>query len=403
MNKLIVAALLVFLVACTAAPEEPFPTGAEVFDNDSVTWEAEDILEDELPEAPETPEELVQEPVEEPYFTVSAVEGDLIELSPEAIDPDGDKVTYAFTEPFDKKGRWQTNIGDEGRYYVAVEASDGKEETMETILVIVGRSNRPPVIDCTPVIVKEGEMIDLHDSCTISDEDDTEVVVTYSGWMSSWRYTTTYDDAGTHKVVITASDKRDNEILHIVKEEVLVTVKNVNRPPVFLDDFPSSITATENDVITLPTELIDDPDNDKVTVTFSDPFDNKGVWKTEIGDAGDYTIDVVASDGKTSEKRTVRISLALLNTAPVLKNIPDITVYEGETVVLPVSATDREGDPLTVTYTGWMTSDTYETGYDDAGEYTVKVSVTDGAFTTSQVVHITVEDMNRPPVFVTPA
>lgn len=50
-----------------------------------------------------------------------------------------------------------------------------------------------------------------------------------------------------------------------------------------------------------------------------------------------------------------------------------------------------------------MTGETYKTTYDDAGEYTVKVTVTDGEFETSQIVPVTVRDVNRPPVFVTPA
>jgi hypothetical protein len=184
---------------------------------------------------------------------------------------------------------------------------------------------------------------------------------------------------------------------------VTITVQNTTRPPVFDAAFPSVITATENDIVTIPTISITDPDRDKVTITYSPPFDANGVWKTKIGDAGSYDIDVVASDGETTVKKTVTVRIGLLNTAPTLRTIPDVTVEEGETVKLQVSATDREGDPLTTTITGWMTSDTYRTTYDDAGNYTAKVIVTDGTFTTEQIVRITVIDVNRPPVFVTPA
>jgi hypothetical protein len=92
-----------------------------------------------------------------------------------------------------------------------------------------------------------------------------------------------------------------------------------------------------------------------------------------------------------------------LNTPPVLKLIPDITVREGEMVKLPIVATDREGDKLTITVSGWMTADTKKTDYGDAGEYTAKVVVADGEYETSQVVHVTVLKVNRPPVFVVPA
>ena len=336
-------------------------------------------------------------------YTVEGTEGDIIQLKPQAIDPDGNAITYSFTPPFDVNGRWQTKIGDEGTYQVTVGASDGKSTTTEVVGVIVHRANRPPVISCKEVKVNEGDIVDLHQACSVTDEDDREIIVTYGGWMSSWRYQTTFDDAGSHTVTITASDRRNGKSLHTVTKDVIVNVKNVNRPPVFNDKFPAQITATEDDIITLPRDLITDPDGDKVKVTFGTPFGADGVWKTKLGDAGTYDADVVASDGTDTTKRTVHLVIKMLNTAPVLKTIPDITVKEGEAVKLPISAYDREGDKLTTTIGGWMTSDTYKTTYDDAGSYTVKVSVTDGVFNASQVVHVTVIDVNRPPVFVVPA
>lgn len=395
-------ALFIALLAVACAPVEQQVTGEVIAD---IPEEPQLPVEPVEPteNATEEPAEAAAPETEDIYFTVTAVEGDLVRLGPEAIDPDGDRVRYTFGEPFDDKGTWQTGIGDEGQYRVAVSATDGKDTTTETVLVVIQRANRPPVIDCQPVTVQEGEQVDLHDVCSITDTDDEEIVVTYGGWMGSWRYTTDYDDAGTHTVTITASDKRKGEILHTVTEDVRVTVQDVNRAPVFNDSFPTTISGTEGDVITLPRDLLTDPDGDRVTVTYSEPFDDKGIWKTRLGDAGEYSIDVVASDGKLTEKRTVTVRISLRNTAPTLKTIGDITVSEGETIRLPISATDREGDPLTTTVTGFMTGPTYTTTYDDAGEYTVKVIVTDGVFTTSEIVHITVLDRNRPPVFVTPA
>jgi PKD repeat protein len=379
------------LVACTPTPAEQntTPTG-------DVAAGIPPATPSETPAAQAAPEKPA-------LYTVEGIEGDLIQLKPEAVDPDGERVVYSFTSPFDTNGRWQTKIGDEGTYNVVVGASDGKATTTETVKVIVHRANRPSVIECKPITVNEGDIVNLHDRCTITDEDDKEVIVTYSGWMGSWRYQTTYDDAGTHTVTITASDKRQGKVLHTVTKDVTITVKDVNRPPVFSDKFPAQISGVENDVITLPASMVTDPDGNPLTITYSSPFDKSGVWKTKIGDAGTYDVDVAASDGTSTMKKTVKVKIAMLNTPPVLKTIPDITVKEGETIKLPISAHDREGDKLTTTISGWMTGDTYKTTYDDAGNYTVKVTVTDGEFNTSQVVHITVLDVNRPPVFIVPA
>jgi hypothetical protein len=389
-------------VACVP-PAEPNDTLSN-FTNDSV---APSVPEVESPEMNTTPNEPVSV-----YYTVEGTEGDLIQLKPDAIDPDGDRVTFSFTAPFNAQGQWQTQIGDEGEHFVAVGASDGKSTTMETVQVNIFRANRAPVIDCNEIVVNEGEMVDLHQMCKVSDEDDEKVIVTYGGWMDSWRYETTFEDAGTHYVTITASDRKvtqtkeggvEEKTLHTVVQNVTVTVKNVNRPPVFLVDFPDTVNGVENDIITIPRELITDPDHDPVTVTYSSPFGPDGIWRTKLGDAGSYDVDVVASDGENTIKKTVHVVIGLLNTQPVLKEIPDITVKEGETVRLPISATDREGDQLTTTISGWMSSDMYKTTYEDAGSYTVKVTVSDGEYEATQIVHVTVVDVNRPPVFVTPA
>jgi len=389
MRYTLLALILALLVACAPINEQP----------ENVT---SDMPVDDVERAPSQPDEP-KETASDAKFTVEYTEGDLIVLRPKAIDPDSDKITYAFTEPFNEDGEWQTAIGDAGSYFVAVTARDGKgARATETVRVIVSRANRPPSIECSTIIVNEGQQVNLHDLCTVSDEDNEEVIVTYSGWMTSWRYDTTYDDAGIHTVTITASDRRKNEVLHTVKKDVMVTVKNVNRAPVFSDDFPVLIRAKENDVVTLPKLLVDDPDTDAIRVTFSEPFDKNGVWKTGLGDAGSYDVDVVASDGESTTKRTVRVEISLLNTAPLLKEIPDIVVDEGQLIKLPISATDREGDKLSITVSGWMNSEEYQTSYDDAGVYTVKVTVSDGTFVTDDVVQVTVNDVNRPPVFVTP-
>jgi hypothetical protein len=91
------------------------------------------------------------------------------------------------------------------------------------------------------------------------------------------------------------------------------------------------------------------------------------------------------------------------NTAPVIKTINDITAYEGDTIKLPIEVTDREDDKVKVTVSGWMNSEQYTTTYDDAGEYTVTVTATDGTYEAKQTFKVTVLDKNRPPMFKIPA
>jgi hypothetical protein len=132
------------------------------------------------------------------------------------------------------------------------------------------------------------------------------------------------------------------------------------------------------------------------------PFDRNGKWKTTLGDAGEHTVTVTASDGKTTAAHNVTIVVGLRNTAPILAPIAEIVVKEGDLITLPINATDREGDNITLRIDGWITTQTYRTTHEDAGNYTVRVTASDGTLSTSQEVRIRVLDVNRPPVFIIP-
>ena len=364
-----------------------------VEENETAEGEEFPIEIGEITPEEEVPEEEVMIPEE--GIVIEATEGDLLELKPEAIDPDGDLITYSFTEPFSENGKWQTKEGDVGQYLVTVTASDGTDETSQDILVIIHKGNKAPVVECPEeVIVKEGETIRL--DCNIYDPEGDSVIVEYAGFMSTSSYETTSEDAGEYTTQIYARDKEKT-----TTSTVKIKILDVNRAPE-IKGVPDEITAMETEIITISPEAID-PDGDEVTVTFSEPFDENGVWKTEIGDAGRFAASVVANDGKSTVKKVVTLIITQKNTPPVFKEINDIEVEEGDTIELPIDVTDREGDEIEITVKGWMNSETYITTYDDAGEYTVTVIVTDGEFEVQQTFDVTVMDKNRPPVFKVPA
>ncbi|MFH0870193.1 MAG: Ig-like domain-containing protein [archaeon] len=347
--------------------------------------------------SPNSTEETKEVPVEaSSSITIEAVEGDLVQLKPVAVDPDNDVITYRFTKPFNDNGKWQTKEGDAGKYLVSVTASDGKANTTQDVLVIIHKANKAPVIECPPELTaKEGDLIEI--KCNIYDPEGESVVVEYSGFMKSSTYLTNFNDAGEYTVVVKAKDSNGKAAEKTIK----VKIADVNRAPE-IKNIPETINAMEGEVITLTPEAVD-PDGNKVTVTFSEPFDSKGTWKTKVGDAGTIKASVIASDGKATIKKDFNVAISMKNTAPVIKNINDITVYEGDTIKLPIEVTDREGDKVKVTVSGWMNSAEYTTTYDDAGEYTVTVAAADGAYEAKQTFKVTVLDKNRPPVFKIPA
>jgi hypothetical protein len=165
--------------------------------------------------------------------------------------------------------------------------------------------------------------------------------------------------------------------------------------PLVEEDLPT-MTVTEGELVKLTIKATD-ADGDELTYEFTAPLNSDGEWQTRAGDSGVYYPEVTVSDGKTDIVKKLKIVVEPKNNKPVLQFIPNIEVDEGETVVLNPRASDDDGDRVTYSYSGWMSSNTKETGYQDAGVHKVTVSVTDGISIVTQDVTVTVKDVNRPP------
>jgi hypothetical protein len=165
--------------------------------------------------------------------------------------------------------------------------------------------------------------------------------------------------------------------------------------PLTEENLPT-LTVTEGQLVKLNLK-VSDPDGDKLSYEFTAPLNSEGSWQTRSGDAGVYYPEVSVSDGKATVVKKLKIVVEPKNNKPVLSFIADMTVNEGDTVVLNPKASDADGDKLTFTYSGWMNSNTKDVGYSEEGEHTVTVSVTDGISVVSQDVKVTVKDVNRPP------
>ena len=165
--------------------------------------------------------------------------------------------------------------------------------------------------------------------------------------------------------------------------------------PLIEEDLPT-LTVTEGDLVKLNLKATD-PDGDELIYTFTAPLNSEGKWQTRMGDSGVFYPEITVSDGKTSIVKKIKLVVEPKNNKPVLQFIANVDVNEGETVTLNPKASDADGDRLTYTYSGWMTSNTKQTGYKDAGTHKVTVSVSDGISIVSQEVTVTVKDVNRPP------
>lgn len=400
---LLFAAILVAGCTPTATTEDEDDnlfdfTDIEVDEDDTMSTD-EDVDEEEEEEVDEEEEEVDESKAS---FTIEAVEGELVKIPVKAVDPDGDFLDYMFDDPFNEKGLWQTELGDEGKYLVKVSVTDGKLTTSDFVLIDLARANRPPTIECEDEIdVEESETVEL--DCNIFDVDGDVVLVAYDGWMKAETKDTDFGDAGTYTVIVKAKDQEGEST-----KEITINVLKKNRAPVIesLDD----ITVMETETIEL-SAIASDPDGDDVELKFSKPFNDDGEWETNFGDAGTYEVTVVASDGDLITEETITVVVERKNRAPVLKEIEPISVKEGETITIDVDTFDPDGDDVIISYSGWMESAEKETSFNDAhpdgceekgctAEYTVTIQASDGVLSVTQDVMITVEDVNRPPEFL---
>lgn len=158
-------------------------------------------------------------------------------------------------------------------------------------------------------------------------------------------------------------------------------------------------TYNEGDLVSFPKLKATDPDGNKISFVFSKPLNSSGEWQTRAGDAGTYDSEISISDGSLSAVKKVRIIVVKSNQAPVIIIPAEITVNEGENVELNPAVTDADNDNVAVTYDGWMTSKSKQTGFDDAGTYAVRINADDGMHNSTAEVKIIVNNMNRAPVF----
>ena len=155
-------------------------------------------------------------------------EGEAVSIKAEAADPDGDKVQISFSSPLNAQGSWTPEIGDAGAYEITVTANDGTTTTEETFMLTVAALNNPPTLMLAEESITVEETEDVVIEATAEDPEGDEVSITYSGWMTAASKTTTYDDAGTYEVTVTATDSKSAK----TTKTVTVVVEDKNRPPV---------------------------------------------------------------------------------------------------------------------------------------------------------------------------
>jgi hypothetical protein len=315
-------------------------------------------------------------PVLDPISDVIVTEGDIVQLNPTATDLEGDSLTFSFTSPLNTSGGWQTNFSSSGTYHVTVTVDDGHggTDSEDVIIMVLEFGNHEPVLDpISDVIVTEGDTVQLHPTATDIDGDSlsysfTAPLNTTGGWHTS------FNSSGEYDVTVAVNDGHggtDSQSVHIT------VLEWGNHAPVI--QHISDITVYEGQKVTVVPNATD-LDGDALVFTFGAPLNNSGEWQTNYSSAGVYNTSIGVSDGEYTDVAAFRIIvLESGNHNPILDNLPNITITEGEKVSVRPNATDPDGDEVLFSFgLPLNSSGDWQTNYSSQGVYSVIVTATDG-------------------------
>lgn len=343
-------------------------------------------------------------------------EGDQYQYQAAASDPDGDTLSWGLTGPdfltIDQSGQITGTPGfdDAGDYTVDITVSDGALSDTETYTLTVTDENRAPQasFQFQPSNPTVGETVTFTATSTDPDGDDLthEWGFDNDGQTDATgeQVTYTFDQAGNQPVTLTSSD---GSLTDTTTRTVQVG-EAPNTPPVAQFDYTPTNPDTSETVTFDATQSFDE---DGEIVSYEWFLDNAQIGSGEtttytFNEPGTYdiTLRVTDDDGATNQTtQTVPVDQA--NRAPSIQDIQDQTTPENQIYTYQAQASDPDGDTLSWSVNGASFLSINENGlisgtpgFDDAGTYTVTVSVNDSDLTDSETYTLIVTDVNRNPV-----
>ncbi len=367
-------------------------------------------------------------------------EGELVNLKPKAKTHDVE-LTYTFSEPLDEEGKWQTEAGDAGEYEIKIVASDGESTVTKKVVVVVEEPGEEepkeeeqepePVPKGLEVFVaKEGmtpEELTVKKGSTvvwvIKDDRKHLLIEKNKGLFKSptlvkdEKFEFTFETVGTFRILDSLSIKwaTVNVVEELEeepkeeetppeepkeeekKEEEAPPQEKVEEAPPAEEEPKEEPKEEEKKEETPPDEPeekkeepIEEKKEEEKKEEETTPAEEEKPEEPKEEPKEEETPPEEPEEIKPTKKE---------NRAPLVEMYDGITVTEGDLVKLEPEVTDPDGDKVTVTYSGWMQSDRYQTGYNDAGTYTVTITASDGSLKTVKAVKIEILNKALPPKF----
>lgn len=229
--------------------------------------------------------------------------------------------------------------------------------------------------------------------------------------LFTWR--PTFQQSGTHWVVY---DVGDYHMDGVTKDSAVITVNDVNGPPVFTRFFTDTTIAEDQQL----NYVIGAMDSEGDIVRYSVSGIPQGMivdtntgsisWKPTHTQAGTYPIGFVAHDGKgqfTSKQASITVTNR--NRPPLFtSSAPDsVIILTGQTVSVQFTAVDPDNDPVTFSLSeapiGAAISGigvfSWGPTLADIGRHRVIVKISDGQAPNFDTLFVLVQSGNTPPRF----
>lgn len=241
---------------------------------------------------------------------------------------------------------------------------------------------------------------------------------TFDGTTLTFNWTPTYEQSGKYTITFTVKDSEFS-----VDQPVQVTVNHINLAPEVSTIASQSVDENSAWLLNISVSDPDKEDSGKLVTNVSglpqgalfDPTANTIAWTPGYEESGTYpgiTVTVNDPSGMTAQQ-VFDLIVNHVNRKPEINPIPAISGKETETLTFSASGSDPDkedqnnltfsvsnepsGSSFTANTFSWTPS------YDQAGDYSIIVTISDGQLTASTDVTIAVENVNRDPQIGGPA